>query len=72
MRVEISARHFIQLEGKLVSLEPHEAACQLINGIIGNGQRAVAAGIRDLEVEILIELFAGPQRDHGFFPSPII
>src|ERR1700722_1486452 len=60
---EIFASDFVQFEGKLVMLEAGERVGQLVDGVFRCGQRAVAAGIDDLEIEILIELFAGLDAD---------
>ena len=64
---EIIARDFVQLEGKLVVLEARQRIGEVIDGVVGRGQRAVAAGIGRLELEIRVKLFAGLNADEQAF-----
>src|SRR4029077_17655093 len=56
--VEIRARDFVQLEWEFIMLQARESLREVVDGIVRHRQRAMAAGIRHLEFEILIEFFA--------------
>src|SRR6202040_2319214 len=55
---EIFARNLVQLERKLKMLQAREAIRQLIDRVVRSRQRAMAAAIGDLELEILVRLLS--------------
>ena len=52
---EIRARDVVQLERE-TECSSRERVRQMIDGVVGHGQRAVAAGVGDGELEIGIQL----------------
>ena len=60
----VGARHFIQLEGKLIVFQPGEPVGEVVDGIVRSGQRAVAPGIGHRELKIGIQLFGSVYTHH--------
>ncbi len=64
--LEVGSRDLVHLEGKGIGGELVERGGQLIDRVVGPGQRAVAAAIGGRDLEIGVDLFGGLDiGDHG-------
>jgi hypothetical protein len=59
LSLEVGARHRVQGDGKLPRRDPRQPRGQVVDGVVLDGPRAVAARVGRLEREVLVDLLAG-------------
>ena len=59
---EIGAVGVVELDRELIAADPVDAACQMVDGVVGHRPRAVAAGVGDFQDEAGRGLFGGEHR----------